>query len=143
MNTPDSPPIWRPLPTKIRAYEAVYWLNRSFEATLLSLQRLERLGMFRLEYLNEYKVRIEHTRAEANEELIDTLHEQEMDDSARFDEMQRHWENQRKDPNDVFFHARDRKQEMREQMKELQSGLDRLKPKQKKKRSLRKPGKPR
>jgi hypothetical protein len=143
MNTPDSPPIWRPLPTKLRAYEAVYWLNRSFEATLLSLQRLERLGMFRLEYLNEYKVRIEHTRAEANEELIDTLHEQEMDDSARFDEMQRHWENQRKDPNDVFFHARDRKQEMREQMKELQSGLDRLKPKQKKKRSLRKPGKPR
>ena len=127
MNTPDSPPIWRPLPTKLRAYEAVYWLNRSFEATLLSLQRLERLGMFRLEYLNEYKVRIEHTRAEANEELIDTLHEQEMDDSARFDEMQRHWEIQRKDPNDVFFHARDRKQEMREQMKELQSGLDRLK----------------
>lgn len=135
MNTPDSPPIWRPLPTKLRAYEAVYWLNRSFEAALLSLERLERLGIFRLEYLNEYKIRLEHTRAEANEELIDTLHEHETDDSARFDEMQRYWENQRKDPDDVFFAAKDRKQEIRERMKELQRGLDRQKPRRKKKRS--------
>jgi|SRR5215831_7016113 len=125
MNTPETAPIWRPLPTKLRAYEAVYWLNRSFEATLLSLDRLEQLGMFRLEYLNEFKVRIEHTRAEANEELIDTLHDHEMDDSARFDRMEREWENQRKDPDDVFFHARDRKQQIREQIRELQKGLNR------------------
>ena len=133
MSSPDTPPIWKPIPTKLRAYEAVYWLNRSFEAALLSLERLEQLGMFRLEYLNEYKVRIEHTRAEANEELIDTLQEHEMEDSARFDGMQRYWENQRKDPDDVFFHARDRKQEIKEQIKELQKGLDRQKPRVKKK----------
>ena len=131
MNAPETPPIWRPLPTKLRAYEAVYWLNRSFEAALLSLERLEQLGIFRLEYLNEYKVRVEHTRAEANEELIDTLQEQEMNDSARFDEMQRYWEKQRKDPDDVFFHARDRKQEIKEQLKELQKGLDRQRSKPK------------
>src|SRR6476660_5284469 len=125
MSTPETSPIWRPLPTKLRAYEAVYWLNRSFEATLLSLERLERLGIFRLEYLNEYKVRIEHTRAQANEELIDTLHEKEMGDSARFDRMEREWENQRKDPDDVFSHARDRKQQIKEQMKELQKALNR------------------
>ena len=57
MSVPETTPIWRPLPTKLRAYEAVYWLNRSFEAALLSLERIERLGMFRLEYLNEYKVK--------------------------------------------------------------------------------------
>jgi molecular chaperone DnaK (HSP70) len=131
MNISDTPPIWKPLPTKLRAYEAVYWLNRSFEATLLSLERLERLGMFRLEYLNEYKIRIEHTRAEANEELIDTLHECEMDDSARFDRMEREYENQRKDPDDVFFHARDRKQEIKQQIKDLQRGLERQQSKRK------------
>ena len=133
MNQPDTLPIWRPLPTKLRAYEAVYLLNRSFQAALLSLERLEQLGIFRLEYLNEYKVRIEHTRAEANEELIDSLQQQEADDSFRFDEMQRYWENQRKDPDDVFFHARDRKQQIKEQMRELQKGLDRQKPRVKKK----------
>jgi hypothetical protein len=97
----------------------------------LSLERLEQLGIFRLEYLNEYRVRIEHTRAEANEELIDTLHEQEMDDSARFDRMEREWENQHKDPDDVFFHARDRKQQIKEQIKELQKGLERQRSKPK------------
>jgi hypothetical protein len=128
MSSANLTPIWKPLPAKLRAYEAVYWLNRSFQATLLSLERLEQLGIFRLEYLNEYKVRIEHTRAQVNEELIDTLHEQEMDDSARFDRMEREWENQRRDPDDVFFAARDRKQEIKEQIRELQKGLDRQRP---------------
>jgi hypothetical protein len=104
------------------------WLNRSFEAALLSLERLERLGIFRLEYLNEYKVRIEHTRIEANEQLIDTLHEQEMDDSARFDPMERERENQRKDRDDIFFHARDRKQQIKEQIRELLKDLERQRP---------------
>src|SRR2546427_8394536 len=100
MNSPATPPLWGPLPTKLRAYEAIYWLNRSFEAALLSLERLERLGMFRLEHLNEYKIRLEHTRAEANEELSDNLHEFEMAESARFGRMQRDCERPRKDPDD-------------------------------------------
>jgi len=139
MSLPDIPPIWRPLPTKLRAYEAVYWLNRSFEAALLSLERLERLGIFRLEFLNEYKVRIEHTRAQANEELTDTLKEQEMEDSARFDRMEREWENRLKDPDDVFFLARERKQQIKEQIKELQNALNRqqAKPKGGKRRKRR------
>src|SRR5215831_16567602 len=98
-------PICRPSSTKLRAYEAVYWLNRSFQAALLSLERLERLGMFRLDHLNEYKIRIEQTRAEANEELSDALHEYEMEEAARFERMQRIYENQRKDPDYVFFAA--------------------------------------
>jgi len=129
MNAPGTPPLWKPLATKLRAYEAVYWLNRSFQAALLSLERLESLGIFRLESLNEYKIQLEHTRARANQELIETLQEQEMDDSVRFDRMQRHWEDQRKDPDDVFLHARQRTQEIREQIKALQRSLERRKPK--------------
>ena len=125
MNAPEPSQIWRPLPTKLRAYEAVYWLNRFFEATLLTFERLEQIGIFRLESLNEFKVRVEHIRAEANEELIDTLHEQEMGDSARFDQMHRRWENERKDPDDVFLHARERKEEIKEQMRNLKKGLQR------------------
>ena len=125
MNAPEPSLICRPLPTKFRAYEAVYWLNRFFEATLLAFEQLEEIGIFHLESLNEFKVRVEHIRAEANEELIDTLHEQEMGDSARFDQMQRRWENGRKDPDDVFFHARERREEIKEQMKNLKKGLQR------------------
>jgi hypothetical protein len=132
MNTSSPAPIWRSLSTKPRAYEALHLLNRCFEATLLSLERLEGMGIFRLERLNEYKVVLEHTRAEANGELLDTLHEYEMEESARFDGMQREWEKQRQDLNDVFFAANDRKQEIKEQIKELQKGLKRQRPKHKK-----------
>src|SRR5215467_9674059 len=129
-------PAWKPLPAKLQFYEALYSLNRGFEATLLSLERLEQLGMFRLENLTAFKVTLEHTRAEANEELIQTLQDYEQEESARFDRMQREWEDQIKDPDDVFFAARDRKQQIREQIKELQKGLKRqaIKPKPKKKR---------
>jgi len=50
--------------------------------------------------------------------------------------MQREWEDQIKDPDDVFFAARDRKQQIKEQIRELQNGLKRQanKPKSKKKR---------
>ena len=106
-------PIWKPIPTKLRAYEALYMLNRCFDATLLSLEKLEGLGMFRLECLNEYRVALEHTRAETNEELIETLHDYELEESARFEQMHRSWEKQRKDPDDVFFEANRRKQEIK------------------------------
>lgn len=118
-------PFWKPLPHKLQLYEALYSLNRGFAATLLSLERLEHLGMFSLENLNAFKVTLEHTRAEANEELIQTLQDYEQEESARFDRMEREWEDQLKDPDDVFFAARDRKQEIKEQIKDLQKGLKR------------------
>jgi len=118
-------PIWKPLPTKLRFYEALYWLNRSFEATLLSLERLEHLGMFRLDNLNAFKVTLEHTRAEANEELIQTLQDYEQAEAARFDHMEREWKDRLKDPDDVFFAARDRRKEIKEQIRELQNRLRR------------------
>ncbi len=118
-------PLWKPLPTKTRVYESLYALNRGFEITLLSLERLERLGMFRLEHLNAFKVSLEHTRAQANEELIQTLQGYEEEESARFDSMEREWEKQYQDPDDVFFAARDRKQQIKEQIKDLQKGLER------------------
>lgn len=81
--------------------------------------------MFRLPNLNAFKVTLEHTRAQANEELIQTLQDYEQEESVRFDRMEREWEDQLKDPDDVFFATRDRKREIREQIKNLQKGLER------------------
>ena len=66
---------------------------------------------------------MEHIRAEANEELIDTLHQCEMKESFRFEKMERDWEKQNGDPDDVFFAANNREQEIKEQIKELQASL--------------------
>ena|SRR5437773_5706412 len=118
-------PLWKPLPTKTQVYEFLYALNRGFEITLLSLERLERLGMFRLEHLNAFKVALERTRAEANEELVQTLQSYEEEESARFDHMEREWQKQYQAPDDVFIAARNRKQEIKEQIRDLQKGLGR------------------
>jgi hypothetical protein len=130
-------PFWKPLPAKSRLYEFLYALNRGFEITLLSLERLEQFGVFRLEYLNAFKVSLEHIRAQANEELIETLQAYEQEQSAHFDQMEHAWEKQLADPDDVFFAARDRKQEIKEQIKTLQRGLDRQKPRGKPNRKRR------
>jgi hypothetical protein len=85
--------------------------------------------------LNACKIELEHTRANANDELIETLRDYEQDEGGRFYRMQKEWEDQLKDPDDVFFAAK--KEEIKEQMKDLQSGLDRMKPKKKKATSTR------
>ena len=70
--------------------------------------------------------------------MIETLRDYEQDEGARFYRMQKEWEDQLKDPDDVFFVAKNRKEEIREQMKDLQRGLDRMKPKKTKARPVRK-----
>jgi hypothetical protein len=124
MSLPTTSTIRRPLPDKLLVYENLYRLNRCFEATLRSLERLERCGIFSSECLSEYRVRIEYTRAEANEELIDTLCSHEMEDAAHFDKLQQAWEAQHSDPDDVFLRARRREQEIKQQIGDLQSALN-------------------
>lgn len=123
--------VWRPQLQKLQIYEGIFNFNRAFHATLLCLERLENLGFFRSEYLNAFKVELEHTRAKANDELIETLRDYEQDEGYRFWQMQKQWSDQLKDPDDVFFEAKKRKEEIKEKMTELQKGLDRLKPKKK------------
>ena len=129
-----NPPLtnWQFRPTKLHAYEALQTLNRCFEATLLSLERLDHLGLFRQEYLNAYRVTLEYTRAQANDELIQTLQDLEQEDTARFERLHDEWDKQLRDPDDVFFHARDRRQEIKEQIKDLQRGLQRQRPRNRK-----------
>jgi molecular chaperone DnaK (HSP70) len=132
-------PAWRPQVQKLHVYEGIFNLNRAFHATLISLERLENLGFFRAEFLNACKIELEHTRANTNDELIETLREYEEGQAYRFWRMQKQWDDQLKDPDDVFLEARDRKEQIKEQIKDLQRGLDLSKPKKKRKpRSVRK-----
>jgi len=133
-----SPEFRRPLTTQLHLYEALYTLNRGFEATMLGLHRLEELGVFQREGLDDYKVAVELTRAEANEELASILQEYEEDDSAYWDRRHHEREKQLQDPDDVFFAARDRKKEIKEQIKELQHGLARQTPGKRSQRSRKK-----
>lgn len=134
--TDGNPPLinWQFRPAKLHAYEALQTLNRCFEATLLSLERLDHLGLFRHEFLNAYRITLEYTRSQANDELIRTLQDLEQEDTARFERLHDEWTEQNRDPDDVFFHAQERRLEIKEQMKDLQRALKRQHARKSKKR---------
>ena len=137
-NTDGNPPLanWQLRPTKLQAYDALQALNRCFEATLLSFERLDHLGLFRQEFLTAYRITVEYTRAQANDELMQSLQDLEQQDAVRFERLHDEWDRQNRDPDDVFFHAHERREEIKEQMRNLQKGLNRQRPR-KSKRSKR------
>lgn len=135
-------PNWTPPQTKLRIYEAVFFLNRSFEAAINAVDRLERLEFFASDYLPALKTQVEYLRAEANSRLAENIQEYEEDETFRLEQINREREKELADPDDVFFAARDREKEIKEKIKELQGGLGRKRPKRKS-RKARKKGKKR
>ncbi|HKT13009.1 MAG TPA: hypothetical protein VJW77_14405 [Terriglobia bacterium] len=120
-----------PLATKVHLYRTLYRLNRGFDMTLTALKHLQELGVHRHDDLSEHEVSVELARCEVNEELTSVLESYEEDDSAYWSGRRGELEKQRADPDDVFFEARDRKQEIKEKIKELQDGLARQHPRRK------------
>ena len=119
----------RPLTTKIHLYQALYRVNRAFDITLTELKRLTDLGLFRNYDLSEHEVNVELARAELNDELTGLLQSYEQEDEYYWADRRKALERQRADPDDVFFKAQERKEEIKQQIKNLQSGLARQHPK--------------
>jgi len=131
-------PNWTPPQTKYRLYEAVFFLNRSFEAAINAVDRLERLEFFAGDYLPALKTQVEYLRANANSHLAEDLQEYEEDEAFRLDRVNHEREKELADPDDVFFAARDREKEIKEKIKELQGGLERKRSKRESRKSRKK-----
>ena len=131
-------PNWTPPQTKFRLYEAVFFLNRSFEAAINAVDRLERLEFFASDYLPALKTQVEYLRADANSRLAEDLQEYEEDEAFRLDQIKHEREKELADPDDVFFAARNREKEIKEKIKELQGGLARKRPKRKSRKARKK-----
>src|SRR5260370_19008536 len=87
------------------AYETLFTLNQAFETVLADLHRLQRLPFFRDEFLREFHVMVEETRACINFELVEALHSREQDDWTRFGRLRQQWEKRYRDPQDVLIEA--------------------------------------
>jgi len=95
----------KPASQKLRAYQTLFTLNQAFESVLADLHRLQRLPFFRPEFLREFQVMVEETRACINFELVEAMHSREQDDWARFGRLRQQWEKRYRDPNDVLIEA--------------------------------------
>jgi hypothetical protein len=81
--------------------EKIYDLNRGFAVTLAAFERLERLGMFRRNYLRAFRTMADELRARSNYELTETLRDREGRETARFSRLRLKWENRCKSPGDA------------------------------------------
>jgi len=77
---------------KIRAYEGLHDLNRGFQITLNSLDRLDKLAIFHHETLLAYRNMAEELRAIANAQLLAALRDAESQDALRFQKLRLKWE---------------------------------------------------
>ena len=93
-------------PQKLRAYETLFILNQAFEQVLANLRSLQALPFLRREFLQEFQVMVEETRACVNFELVETMHSREQDDWTRFGRLRQKWEKRYRDPNDVLIEAK-------------------------------------
>src|ERR1051326_8126022 len=95
----------KPASQKLHAYQTLFSLNQAFESVLADLRRLQRLPFFRPAFLREFQVMVEETRACVNFELVESLHNREQDDWARFGRLRQQWEKRYRDPHDVLIEA--------------------------------------
>jgi hypothetical protein len=95
----------KPASQKLLAYQTLFTLNQAFENISADLHRLQRLPFFRDEFLREFQVMVEETRACINFELVESLHSREQDDWTRFGRLRQKWEKRYRDPQDVLIEA--------------------------------------
>jgi hypothetical protein len=100
-------------------------LNRDFGQVLADLARLRDLGVFPRGIGSTLRVVVQHTRAWANQELVEVLQPLEQDERTWFGRVYDQWESRLKDPNDVLIEA---KQLLEKRRKEAARKKERRKP---------------
>ena len=90
---------------KLHVYETLHTLNQGFENILAGLRSLQQFPFLRSEFLREFQVMVEETRACINFELVEAMHSREQDDWARFGRLRQQWEKRYRDPQDVLIEA--------------------------------------
>ena len=102
---------------KLHIYHSLYRLNLSFAAIVRRCRDLQEAQIFRPKFLRLFQGYAQELQAEINEELLEVLHDVELDDYARFGKIRDARDKELRDPDDVFIAARERREELRRQKK--------------------------
>ncbi|MFL6388935.1 MAG: hypothetical protein ACJ71U_15750 [Terriglobales bacterium] len=102
---------------KLLIYHTLYRLNLSFSNILTHCQTLHEAGVFTSHDTRLFKGYAQELQAEMNQELLDSMHQTELDDWGRFGKIRQAEEKRLRDPDDVFIHAEERKKELAKKRK--------------------------
>lgn len=102
---------------KLRIYHTIYRLNLSFANIVERCAELRGDGVFNAKFTRLYQSYAQELQAEINQDLVETLEGIESHDMVRFGKVRSAREKELRDPDDVFIHAEERRQELARQGK--------------------------
>jgi|SRR5579864_2597805 len=102
---------------KTEIYHTIYLLNLSFSRIVAHCQTLHDTGILKRKSKRIYQAYAQELQAEINQELLETLHQLELDDWGRFGKVRDARDKELRDPDDVFIQAKERRKQLAKQGK--------------------------
>ena len=102
---------------KLLIYHTLYRLNLSFSNIVSRCRTLQEAGVFTAKSTRLFQGYAQELQAEINQELLGTMHDTELADWGRFGKVRQDEEKRLRDPDDVFIHARERKEQIAKKRK--------------------------
>jgi hypothetical protein len=96
-------------------YEYLYQLNRNLQETVEILEHIRKSPGINKKRFHAHQVEIEHLRAEASQDVAESMGQIEVKESFQLWKQKRAYEKSLRDPDDVYFEVRDREEERRKQ----------------------------
>ena len=97
---------------KLHVYHMLYRLNLSFANIVGHCRALQEAGSVTAKSSKLFQGYVQELQAEINQELLETMHATELEDRGRFGKIRQAEEKRLRDPDDVFIHAQERKEEI-------------------------------
>src|SRR5262249_19485485 len=97
---------------KLLIYHTLYRLNLSFSNIVTHCSTFHEAGALTKKLAKRFQGYTQELQAEINSELLEGMHQDELDDGERFGEVGAAYKKSQKDPNDVLMDAEERKREL-------------------------------
>ncbi|HEY2499174.1 MAG TPA: hypothetical protein VGK24_19105 [Candidatus Angelobacter sp.] len=97
---------------KLHVYHILYRLNLSFSNIVCHCRALREAGSVTAKSSRLFQGYVQELQAEINQELLETMHATELEDWGTFGKIRQAEEKRLRDPDDVFIHAQERKEEI-------------------------------
>ena len=107
---------------KLLLYHTLYRLNLSFTNIVGHCHALQEVGSLTAKSSKLFQGYVQELQAEINQELLETMHQTELDDWGRFGKVRQAEEKRLRDPDDVFIHAKERRKELAKKRKKTGTG---------------------
>ena len=102
---------------KMDIYESLSTINASFAGIVHHIQEIQQAGVITAKRNRLFSGFTRELQAEINSDVLERLHDREMEDWFRFGKVRQAYEKQIRDPDEVFLQTEERKKELTKKRK--------------------------